>query len=71
MKVWCVQEAPLDCGACPGDGSICKTSCRLMDESPHPEGCTYPRCITHGSCKARCDVVVVASSSNDQQEQPR
>lgn len=23
-----------DCGACPGDGSICTTSCKLADESP-------------------------------------
>jgi len=26
-------DAP-DCGACPGDGSICKTSCKVADESP-------------------------------------
>lgn len=26
-------DAP-DCGACPGDGSVCKTSCRVAEESP-------------------------------------
>jgi hypothetical protein len=55
-------EPPLDCGACPGDGTVCTTSCRLMEDSPHPEGCTYPRCVIYGSCKTRCDLVV--SSGN-------
>jgi|GEM_PF-3705389 len=28
------QPEHLDCGACPGDGSMCKTECRLLKESP-------------------------------------
>jgi hypothetical protein len=28
------HPAPPNCGACPGDGSICKTECRLAAESP-------------------------------------
>jgi hypothetical protein len=33
-----VAEAVPGCGACPGDGSICRTSCRLREESPPING---------------------------------
>ena len=30
----CLHGAPPSCGACPGDGSICATQCRVKAESP-------------------------------------
>jgi hypothetical protein len=32
------------CGACPGDGSICKTECRLAQESPPVPAAEWIQC---------------------------
>jgi len=30
------KKPQLSCGACPGDGTVCKNKCRLAEESPTP-----------------------------------
>lgn len=38
LKCAVQKQKHLDCGACPGDGSMCKAACRFASESPTVEG---------------------------------